>query len=159
MEIIIAMLIGIAAAILGVIVALVIIFCRIKENNELSKTIYFGVRDIYAHLLEVQNGLPEKEPKMEAKMEGIEELGSSFFKAVKDQADKRTASEKFEVGTKVIAMKGIHMGEIYTIEEIDFRWHEAILKPYKLLEGGNYMVTLHVHLDGLENEFEPLEDE
>lgn len=154
MEIIIAMLIGIAAAILGVIVALVIIFCRIKENNELLKTIYYDIRDIYALLLEVQNGLPEKEPKLEVKMDGIEKLGS-LFKTVKDKADKRTASEKFKVGTKVIAMKGIYIGEVYKINSIDLLTSVAVLIP---CSGPAIFKYLAVHLDDLVNDFEVLED-
>ena len=155
MEVIIAMLIGIVVSLLCISWALGVIFYRTKENNELLKTVYHGVRDVYANLLEIQNDLSEKEPELKVDYPDSGDL----FNMVKNQANRRTASEKFKIGTKVIAMKGIHIGEVYTIEKIDLCWYEAILKPYKLPEGGDYMETLRVYLDDLENEFEPLEDE
>ena len=130
--------------------------------------VLFTMESINNKLLnDIKEKLTEKKP--EVRIDPIEH-SDDWFNAIREQANKykplkhlgvweNSFIDKVEVGDKVIAMKGIHIGEIYTIERIDLRLYEAILKPYKLPEGGNYMETLRIHLDDLENEFEPLEDE
>jgi transcription antitermination factor NusG len=89
-------------------------------------------------LKEIKEKLTEKEPEI--------------------KVDPIKPCEKFKEGVKVIAMKGIHIGKVYTIEKIDLLHYEAKLKHYELSEE-DYIEIIHVYLDDLENEFEPLEDE
>jgi len=150
MEIIIAMLIGIAAAILGIIVALVIIFCRIKENNELLKSVYYAVRDVYARLVETLNILSEKEPKLE------DLKTSEDLKPSEELKRNINIAKKFKIDTKVVGVKGTYIGEVYTIYRFDLLASIAVLIPCWSTATFRYLT---VYLNDLENNFEPLEDE